>query len=708
RNKRYAAILSVVTVLALALSLVAVPVPSFAAAPTVKTSAFSDVAADSAQAPAFNALAAIGVYTGYPDGTAHPSQTITRAEAAAVAVRLAGREASATALANQTPTFKDNVPSWAWGYVNVATSLGIIKGYPDGTFRANNPVTQAEMVAMITRVLGNDKGVTGTWPTNYMVYADQAGLLSGVNPAATVPATRAEVAQMAYNALSVSAKYDAATGAFDRDYAGAPLATLDSQGNPVQNSNPTTYGEAMHFVVQITLTPSTALASTVYVSGAASLQGLYNTTVLAYKPATASAYAAIEPASTGVTTVSGKFSSWDGSVLTITDADGNNIQYPVSNSVTVQINGGTSYSGTEKVNQLTYASQNVTVNVTLTLDANGTVTAINGLAWNATGDLQDVTASATASGISTLKVAGSAYSAPAAAQLFLDGNPATASDLSKLLTAWNVSGLSPQAKIATKWSGSYTGTVYIANVYSKTIAGKVTSLTSDGTNYYVNLDVNGQTVKVTYDWKTAGWNSVGQTVTFIVDTSNNGLAVTTTSTTGAEQVQIATFNSYTESIDSTGTHYIASVTLADGTQKSITVADETYSLSTIQNAKAGDVLVLADGVNTSGTVVRSPDRLQANPIDYVAALVNGDGKAQQTSFVTLAAVTGGFVVIHQEYTVSTTTYFNDTYYLTSPNLFVWGKNSNSTVKKLADVQPGDHLGVYLFKGVVFGIQDLDR
>ena len=39
-------------------------------------------------------------------------------------------------------------PKWAWGYVNEAVSMGVINGYPDGTFQPGRQVTYGEAVTV--------------------------------------------------------------------------------------------------------------------------------------------------------------------------------------------------------------------------------------------------------------------------------------------------------------------------------------------------------------------------------------------------------------------------------------------------------------------------------------------------------------------------------------------------------------------------------
>ncbi|KXG44523.1 S-layer homology domain-containing protein [Tepidibacillus decaturensis] len=163
---------------------------------------------------AVNRLSALKVLTGNGDGTFKVDSTITRAEFAAMAVRLLGLEAVAKASAGATP-FKDGVADWASGYVNVAVQQGIVTGYADGRFGEKDPVTQAQALAMLVRALGYDPAVAKEgWPTNYIVKAIELGLTDGVdNVSAYAPAKRGDVFKFADNALFVD-KY-VQTGTFN-------------------------------------------------------------------------------------------------------------------------------------------------------------------------------------------------------------------------------------------------------------------------------------------------------------------------------------------------------------------------------------------------------------------------------------------------------------------------------------------------------------
>jgi len=149
-------------------------------------------------------MRALGIMLGDTGTTlVRPDAPITRAEMAIVIVRMLGRDALANALASYQPTFTDAVPTWAWGHVNVAVNMGIIKGYGDGTFGANNNVTHAESLAMLIRATGHEPGVVGVWPINYMMTGYELGIIGKVEAFANLPATRGEIAHFVHNTLFI-------------------------------------------------------------------------------------------------------------------------------------------------------------------------------------------------------------------------------------------------------------------------------------------------------------------------------------------------------------------------------------------------------------------------------------------------------------------------------------------------------------------------
>jgi hypothetical protein len=165
-------------------------------------SAYTDVSA-AAQTGPIEKLSALGIIKGYADGTFRPTNPITRAEFAAVIVRTMGLEQAAKLV--DTPTKFSDVTAkhaWAYGYINVASAEGIIKGDPDGKFRPSDTVSFAETITMLLRASGWDAACSAAeWPTGFVTKAVEFGLTEGVAFSARAAANRGSVAIMTYNAL---------------------------------------------------------------------------------------------------------------------------------------------------------------------------------------------------------------------------------------------------------------------------------------------------------------------------------------------------------------------------------------------------------------------------------------------------------------------------------------------------------------------------
>lgn len=83
---------------------------------------------------------------GYPDGNFGPNNTITRAEVATIFARLSKDQSTRANLA-----FKDvKNTDWFNKAVKIGVSQGFINGYNDGTFKPNKPITRAEFASVIS------------------------------------------------------------------------------------------------------------------------------------------------------------------------------------------------------------------------------------------------------------------------------------------------------------------------------------------------------------------------------------------------------------------------------------------------------------------------------------------------------------------------------------------------------------------------------
>lgn len=158
---------------------------------------FSDAGNYGTQIGALNAL---GIVDGYPDGTVKPDQPITRAEFAKIVVMMLGLNPD---VGGATTQFSDVTSDhWASGLINVAVGQGIIKGYPDGTFKPDAQVTYAEAITMLVRMLGFGPAMDeSAWPSSYLAKAASLGVTDGVKVSANAPANRGDVFAMAFNSL---------------------------------------------------------------------------------------------------------------------------------------------------------------------------------------------------------------------------------------------------------------------------------------------------------------------------------------------------------------------------------------------------------------------------------------------------------------------------------------------------------------------------
>ena len=92
----------------------------------------------------------MGILKGYPDGTFKPNGAITRAEFAAIAARFA-RVMEMTG--TNAVNFSDIAGHWAKADISYAAMIGWVNGYPDGTFGPNRNITRAEAMTLVNRML---------------------------------------------------------------------------------------------------------------------------------------------------------------------------------------------------------------------------------------------------------------------------------------------------------------------------------------------------------------------------------------------------------------------------------------------------------------------------------------------------------------------------------------------------------------------------
>ncbi len=136
-----------------------------------------------------------GVIQGYPDGHFKAYRTVNRAEAVKMVI-------GSMDLPTKTgPSPFPDVPADAWylPYLLVAKDKGLIKGYPDGTFRGEQSITFAEL-AKIASVSAGFSGAAASdpWYKPYLKYLENHAAIPTTVLSLHAPATRGELAEVLF------------------------------------------------------------------------------------------------------------------------------------------------------------------------------------------------------------------------------------------------------------------------------------------------------------------------------------------------------------------------------------------------------------------------------------------------------------------------------------------------------------------------------
>ena len=108
---------------------------------------FKDVKDSNWASESINRMSEKGYAGGFPDGTFRPGANISRAEFAAIINKING-------FTEQEQTgFRDLSSShWAYAEIRAAVKAGYAGGFPDGTFKPNLPVTREQAAAILNNI----------------------------------------------------------------------------------------------------------------------------------------------------------------------------------------------------------------------------------------------------------------------------------------------------------------------------------------------------------------------------------------------------------------------------------------------------------------------------------------------------------------------------------------------------------------------------
>lgn len=122
---------------------------------------FDDVNANDWYYTQVGAMAKLGYIKGYTDGTFKPNTPITRAEAASIIANI--QNLTSNEEGSKIFLDYDAIPTWARGHVGASAMAKFITGYFDATYRANNTITRAETVAMLNNAIYGANNFANSW-----------------------------------------------------------------------------------------------------------------------------------------------------------------------------------------------------------------------------------------------------------------------------------------------------------------------------------------------------------------------------------------------------------------------------------------------------------------------------------------------------------------------------------------------------------------
>ena len=139
---------------------------------------------------------------GYGNGEVRPQNNITRAEVATIFFRLLTDDVRDENL-TKTNRYSDvAATSWYNTAVSTLSSMGIITGYPDGTFRPNAAITRAETMTLVNRILNRQPETEDDLLPNMTVWTDNA------NPKAWYYLAVQEATNSHYYEFKTNSKYE--------------------------------------------------------------------------------------------------------------------------------------------------------------------------------------------------------------------------------------------------------------------------------------------------------------------------------------------------------------------------------------------------------------------------------------------------------------------------------------------------------------------
>ncbi|MEN6327244.1 MAG: S-layer homology domain-containing protein [Syntrophomonas sp.] len=149
-----------------------------------------------------------GIIEGYPDGSFQPDQSVSRAEFTVLLVKAFKREAP------NDPAFPDTINHWARESIASAAAAGIVKGYSSERFGPDDLITREQMAVMLVKAAQlaelngessfSDNAMIAPWAKGSVLSAVKSGIIKGYPDNSFRPqgqATRAEAVTVIVNTM---------------------------------------------------------------------------------------------------------------------------------------------------------------------------------------------------------------------------------------------------------------------------------------------------------------------------------------------------------------------------------------------------------------------------------------------------------------------------------------------------------------------------
>jgi S-layer homology domain len=220
--------------------------PLIAAAPASAQVSFSDVSSTYWAANFIQELASRDIIKGFPDGSFRPNDPVTRAQFAAMV-----RKAFKASNVRSAVSFVDVSSSyWAAQAIQEAYTTGFLAGYPGNVFRPNENIPRAQVLVS----LANGLNYSSTTTTALEAYNDSADIPNYARPSITAATERRIVVN--YPDVKFLNPNQVATRA---DVAAFIYQALASTGQVAAMSSPYIVGQVPTPVAQVKIPAGTAI-----------------------------------------------------------------------------------------------------------------------------------------------------------------------------------------------------------------------------------------------------------------------------------------------------------------------------------------------------------------------------------------------------------------------------------------------------------------